>query len=287
MNAAIWIGLTILLSLITYNTTRFFTKEVISTCLRYNILKRNHQKVAIPQIGGFALALTAIFHLFVVYLILYSFMEIAIEHEMLVIIQMMVVCIFGYGLLGLFEDIGGKHDLIKGFHQHWTHFRNGRVSAIGLNRIFGVLIAFFAASFLAQTLFECIVFTAIIVGYVSVWNILDDNKSGLPVKISILHNIVLLVAFGVQLLWIVSIPMIVAIFTFLSFETKDKVMLGNIGKSVLASVSALQMIYLSPSTTVNISISILLIIIAIILAVYTNRMSIKSKSQSLASNNRQ
>jgi hypothetical protein len=286
MNVAIWIGLTILLSLITYNTTRFFTKEVISICLSYNIRKRNHQKIAIPQLGGLALALTTIFHLFIIYLILYSFMDITIEHEMLVIIRMMVVSILGYGLLGLFEDIGGKHDLIKGLHQHWTHFCNGRVSAIGINRIFGVVIAFFTASFLAKSLLECILFMTMIVGYVNIWNIIDD-KLGLPVKISILHNIIMFIAFGVQLLWIISIPILVAKFTFLSFEIKDKVLLGNIGKSILASISALQLIYLSPSTTANISISILLIIIGTILILYRNRTSFKSKTQSIVSNNRQ
>ncbi|OEH85682.1 hypothetical protein BHU72_02490 [Desulfuribacillus stibiiarsenatis] len=243
-----WIILVILASLVTYNLTRFFVKETINICLRYHIVRKNLQKKPLPQIGGFAIALTALFYLFALHNGFQWVSAMAVKSEVQLLTQVLIISILGYGFLGLFEDVGGKLDLIKGANQHLAHLRNGYLSATLVRQTFGCFLALFISSFLANETLLWIFGAIIIVLYTNIFHLLRDQPTATG-KLFLMHHFVFFFVFPLKEIWILAIPIIVAVLTYIPFEAKQKMNIGNIGTAIQGSLCAIYWNFSVPNIT--------------------------------------
>jgi len=153
------------------------------------------------------------------------------------------VLVFGFGLLGLFDDVVGTH-AARGWRGHLNALRDGQLTSGVLKLVGGVLVAFIVTYPFAESFGGRIVCVVIVAGCANAANLLDLAPAR-TTKVAAL--VLLLVAVlrgglyeGHPSLWFVAGAVGLA-----PFELREQLMLGDTGANALGAVVGYELLFTS------------------------------------------
>lgn len=170
----------------------------------------------------------------------------------------LLILAFGFGLLGLFDDVAEQPQ--RGWRSHLPDLARGRVTPGTLKIVGGGLIAFLIGAG-ADSFGWAIVWTAIIALSANLFNAFDVRPgragkmfllAGLPLAILVSHlQVPLAAAIG-------------AVVAFLPIELRERAMLGDAGSNAIGAMLGGALLLADPSAWLRLTLLGLLILLTLI-----------------------
>jgi UDP-N-acetylmuramyl pentapeptide phosphotransferase/UDP-N-acetylglucosamine-1-phosphate transferase len=152
---------------------------------------------------------------------------------------------FGFGLLGLFDDVVGTH-AARGWRGHLRALRDGQLTSGLLKLVGGLLIAWIVAYPFAETLAGRLVCVVIIAGCANAANLLDLAPARATKAATLVVVLVAVLRGGLYAghptTWFVAGAVGLA-----PFELREQLMLGDTGANALGAVVGYELLFTSSS----------------------------------------
>ena len=165
---------------------------------------------------------------------------------------------FGFGLLGLFDDVAAQEQ--RGWRSHLPDLGRGRITPGTLKIVGGGLIAFFVASG-ADSFGWAIVWTGIIALSANLFNALDV-RPGRAAKTFIIAAVPL--AILVSHLQVPLAAALGAVAAFLPIELRERAMLGDAGSNAIGAVLGGSILVAAPAEWLRLSLLGLLVLLTVV-----------------------
>lgn len=215
-----------MMAILTIVFSNILSYYLITQFLKWDIKKvKNYKGEDIPTSGGIVFIIVQ----FLMSMILYTF-----TREKLFIL-LNLFGILAIGIIGLIDDVFGQKN-IKGFKGHFFCFLRGNLTTGFLKAIIGFFVSFFISyTKNSHDLKELIIDTFFICLFINAVNILDMRPGRACKFYIILCLIGLLKLFFMKNYNIIMtiFPILLSVIVFLSFDLKEKVMMGDTGANVL------------------------------------------------------
>jgi UDP-N-acetylmuramyl pentapeptide phosphotransferase/UDP-N-acetylglucosamine-1-phosphate transferase len=168
--------------------------------------------------------------------------------------------VFGFGLLGLFDDVVGTH-AARGWRGHVRALRDGQLTSGLLKLVGGLTLAWIVTYPFAETLWGRLVCVVIVAGCANVANLLDLA----PARTAKVATLVVLLAAilrgglyaGHPATWFVAGAVGLA-----PFELREQLMLGDTGANALGAIVGYELLFTSSSVRLVIAAVVIAINIA-------------------------
>ncbi|HVT76025.1 MAG TPA: hypothetical protein VHD87_03265 [Acidimicrobiales bacterium] len=163
---------------------------------------------------------------------------------------------FGFGLLGLFDDVVGTH-AARGWRGHYRALQEGQLSSGAVKLIGGLLLAWAVSFPFSESLLGRLVCVVIVAGCANAANLLDLAPARTTKVAALVVVVTALLRGGLYAghpaLWFVAGAVGLA-----PFELREQLMLGDTGANALGAVVGFELLFTSPGVR--------LIIAAIVIA---------------------
>jgi UDP-GlcNAc:undecaprenyl-phosphate GlcNAc-1-phosphate transferase len=152
---------------------------------------------------------------------------------------LVLVTALGFGLLGLFDDVGGTGS-DRGFAGHVRALRQGRLTTGGLKLLGGGALTVAVAGAVDGTRFDRLVVDALLIALAANLGNLFDRAPGRVTKVTLLAFVAVLAAAGIDEEALVGVAVVVgAGVGLLVPDLREDLMLGDAGANVLGAVVGL------------------------------------------------
>lgn len=166
---------------------------------------------------------------------------------------------FGFGLLGLFDDLAEQEQ--RGWRSHIPDLAKGRITPGTLKIVGGGILAFIFGAGAGSNLGWALVYAAIIALMANLFNALDVRPgragkaflvAGIPLAILVSHA---------------QAPMAAALgatAAFLPFDLRERAMLGDAGSNALGAIVGASVVTADPAEWLRLSLLGLLIVLTVV-----------------------
>lgn len=142
-----------------------------------------------------------------------------------------LLALMSISFLGFIDDRLGQRDTL-GFKGHFGALLRGRLTTGGLKALGGGMVSFFVAVFISQGWISIIINTLILALFTNMLNLLD-LRPGRAVKGYLFFVLVLVLAAGGNINWLLLAPLIGAVLWYFPSDLSARVMMGDAGSNVL------------------------------------------------------
>jgi UDP-N-acetylmuramyl pentapeptide phosphotransferase/UDP-N-acetylglucosamine-1-phosphate transferase len=165
---------------------------------------------------------------------------------------------FGFGLLGLLDDVLGGED--RGFRGHLRALARGRLTSGMVKLLGGAGIALVLAGQEPFVTWQRLVSDAILIALAANLANLFDRAPGRVIKVSLLAYAPLLAVAGGSVTGVAVAPVMGAAVGLLPEDLKERVMLGDTGANVLGGVLGLVVVLECSRTARNVILPLVILL---------------------------
>jgi UDP-N-acetylmuramyl pentapeptide phosphotransferase/UDP-N-acetylglucosamine-1-phosphate transferase len=167
---------------------------------------------------------------------------------------------FGFGFLGLIDDLIGADEQDRGFRGHLRALAAGRITTGFLKLFGGAGIAVVLVATPGFATGRRLIVDAVLVALAANLGNLLDRAPGRCIKVAIVAYIPLALALGTGLVGVAIAPIMGAAFALLPDDLAERIMLGDTGANVIGAVLGLGVV-LGLGGTARTSVLVVLIVL--------------------------
>lgn len=153
--------------------------------------------------------------------------------------SLVLFAVFGFGLLGLVDDLLGEEDDISGFHGHLGALVGGRLTTGFLKLLGGAGVAVVLVATPGFASGRRLVTDALLIALAANLGNLLDRAPGRAIKVGLLAYVPLACVLGTNVVGVAVAPVMGAACGLLIPDLRERLMIGDAGANVLGAVLGL------------------------------------------------